>query len=319
MTIMRRALRYPLKMLRFTSISAAFFCLGIFINLSLSWLFSSENRAAGVSAPELFTWEHDHPNFGGISALILRDTHMLAATDRGYFIEARVKRDATGKIAAINDAKFTQSSLQSGRPPTSFKMDIEALTPLPDGQIAVAFEGFVRFEILKTPQDRPQGTHPWDRYASLFGNWAFEALATLPDGRLFAITEPHITPGFAGTQIYNGTRWTAGPDMPVADQFKITGADVGPDGCLYLVERHVSIFTGLRFRLRRLSGGLAHWQETVLYTSPAGTLRNAEGISVWQSGTQLALSVVTDDGFLPLHATQLIEFKVPPGTCNLEL
>lgn len=274
------------------------------------------------SGPEIFVWQVDDPAFGGLSALLIEQdgTALLSASDRGTYIAARIIRDDQGRISTITDPVLTPVSLASGRAPTNFKMDLEALARLPDGRLAQAFEGFVRLELLEAPEARPQPTHPWDQFVHLFGNQAFEALATLPDGRILAITEATTAPGAAASMIFDGTHWRSGPDIPVPDGFAVTGADVGPDGCLYLVERTYRMASGFTSRLRRLSGGAQGWDDTLLYQTPAAHLGNVEGVSVWRDGQDtIRLSMVTDDGFLPLTPTRLIELRAKPGAnCQLE-
>ncbi len=322
MTYIRRAILYLLPLVRVLAIGLTVCILLLGILRGGVWIMARHDVADGVTGPEIFVWHMADENFGGLSALIMAPdgTTLLTASDRGTFVEAQVQRDSAERITALTAPKLTQVSLASGLPPTNFKMDIEALSLMPDGRIAAAFEGFVRIEMLATPQARPTSTHRWDRFVARFGNQAFEALATLPDGRLLAIAEVSVAPGQAATVIYDGKTWRRGPPLPVGRGFAITGADVGPDGCLYLVERRFGVATGFTFRVRRLAGREGAWEDTPLYTSPAATLGNAEGISAWAAPDgRVVLSVVTDNGFLPLHKTRLMEFRLPPGECALDL
>lgn len=266
-----------------------------------------------IGDPQVVVWQVDDPDFGGVSSILMDPggTSLLAGGDRGTLMRAQVQRDSTGQITALTDAELTPVSLASGRPPTTFKMDLEALTRDPKDGLITAYEGFVRIERLAAPGARPVATHPWDMFVDLFGNQAFEALATLPDGRVIAITENPKSLGFAGSVILSGGRWRTGPDLPLADGFAITGADVGADGCLYLVERRYRLTSGFTSRLRRISGGPKAWEDTVLYQTPPAHLGNVEGVASWQDDTRhLALTLVTDNGFLPLTPTRLIELRV---------
>lgn len=318
MTYLRAAFLYLISLLRVSLL----LILGLIVILLLTRLAArittAEIKAQGVTGPEIFHWRDDAPDFGGLSALILDDvgTRLLAGTDRGHYVETTLTRDADHTITGAAKARITPVLLRSGTPPTDFKMDLEALSPLPDGRIAQAFEGFVRIETLDTPQATPQATHPWDRFAWAFGNAAFEALATLPDGRLIAIVERPR----AQSVIYTEGRWQEGPDLPLSHGYRITGADIGPDGCLYLLERRFSVITGFAFRLRRLSGGpVTGWQDSLIYHSPSARYGNAEGVFVWGEGDQLTASIVTDNGFLPFDPTRLIELRLPKGQCQLTL
>lgn len=263
--------------------------------------------------PQIIRWDVDHPDFGGLSALIMAadGTSLLAGGDHGTMVEAQITRGAAGEVARIGTPTLTPVSLRSGHPPTEFKMDLEGLTRDPKGGLLTAFEGYVRIEHLPQVGGRPRATHYWDAFVHLFGNQAFEALATLPDARAIAITEDT---GEAASTLWDGDSWTPGPAIPVTSGYRITGADVGPDGCLYLVERRFNVLSGFTFGLRRLSGGPDTWNDTLLYRAAPSRLGNAEGLSVWEDAAgQMMLSVITDDGFLPLTATRLIEFRARPG------
>lgn len=263
--------------------------------------------------PQIFEWHMDHPDFGGLSALIVAPDggSLIAGGDRGALIEATLTRGAADDLTDVTPATLTKALLRTGHAPTDFKMDLEAMTPAPDGGWLIAYESYVRIEHLSDIAARPQATHYWDEFVDLFGNQAFEALATLPDGRVIAITEDSAP---ASSVIWDGDTWARGPAIPVTPDYRITGADVGPDGCLYLIERHYGLAAGFRFGLRRLSGGPDAWEDTLIYRAAPARLGNAEGLSVWQDSTgQMRVSIVTDDGFLPLTATRLIEFRMRPG------
>ncbi len=76
--------------------------------------------------------------------------------------------------------------------------------------------------------------------------------------------------------------------------FLIVGADIGPDGRLYMLERDFAGI-GFRSRIRRfdLDGGN---EETMLETG-LRTHDNLEGISVWQDAQGLRLTLISDDNF----------------------
>ena len=65
--------------------------------------------------------------------------------------------------------------------------------------------------------------------------------------------------------------------------------------------------------------GADGWENTVLYTTPPATLGNVEGVSTWRdTDGRIVVDLITDDGFLPLTVTRLIELRLTPGTdCTL--
>lgn len=275
-----------------------------------------------LRGPEMFIWTVKDANFGGVSALIMdpEGQSLLAAGDHGHYIAAGLLRDATGRITGTTAPVLTPISLASGRPPTRFKTDVEGLSRMADGRIAQAFEGFVRIELAETPQTPPTPLHRWDKFEALFGNQAFEALATLPDGRLMAIAERRAADGTADVLLYDGVDWAAGPGLPSLGRFAVSGADVGPDGCLYILDRRYGLAEGFRARVHRMEYADGAWQSTTLYTAHPMTGGNAEGLSSWRDGAgNVVLSLVTDNGFLPLTRTRLIELRVRPGVgCRLD-
>lgn len=302
-------------------------CLAVLAGLGMLrgvvWAFGAEHLGTELTHPPQITrWHVDDPTFGGMSALLMARNggSLVAGGDHGTLVEARIRRDATGQITGFEETALTPLMLPGGPAPDSFKVDFEALAHNPDGGWFTALEGVVRIERLARPGARPRATHDWDRFVALFGNQAFEALATLPDGRVIAITEPQVSTGQAGSAIYDGLRWRQGPKIPVRRGFNITGADVGPDGCLYLLARRYGARSGFTFTLRRVSGGPGAWEETPLYVSAPARLGNAEGLSVWQDAAgALVLSVITDNGFWPGTPTRLIEMRAAPGaSCALK-
>lgn len=301
-------------------------CLAVLAGLALLrgvvWAMGTAQISDALTGPPQITrWQVEDPAFGGMSALLMAPdgARLVAGGDHGTLVEAQIRRDAAGQIIGFGEAVLTPLMLPGGPAPDTFKVDFEALTRNPDGGWFTALEGVVRIERLARPGARPRATHDWDRFVGLFGNQAFEALATLPDGRVIAITEPQVSAGQAGSAIYDGLRWRQGPKIPVRRGYNITGADVGPDGCLYLLARRYGARSGFTFTLRRISGGPGAWVETPLYVSAPARLGNAEGLSVWQDPAgHLVLSVITDNGFWPGTPTRLIEMRTAPGTgCTL--
>ena len=89
------------------------------------------------------------------------------------------------------------------------------------------------------------------------------------------------------------------------------GADVGPDGRLYLLERNFRGLLGFRSRVRRFGLGPDGITSTEELLS-TGTLQydNLEGISVWDDGLGIRLTMISDDNFLPVQRTELVEYRV---------
>jgi len=278
-----------------------------------------------VLAPaKTYIWQVDDVRFGGMSALLIEDagTGLIAGSDRGTIFEAQVTRTDTGDIANVQDVRGFQVRLANGNPTNRFQGDFESLTRMQDGRMALGFESFSRVMALEEPGGNLIPIHPWTRFRSYFGNTSFEALATLPDGRLLAITERRGRHGVTKAYVGEGRDWSGPHDVPLRGRYRITGADIGPDGCLYTIERDFAL-NGIRFRIQRhwQTGGLwdpeQDWHSEELYRSARGRDGNGEAISVWRDAAgALRITALTDDGFLPLPRTRLTEMTVNAGTCR---
>lgn len=289
------------------------------------WVPSTAWVSAALTAPpHVITWRDPSPQFGGMSGLLMEDggRQVIAASDRGTLFNARLTRDAAGNITQITDVAEYAIHLPDGGPVDRFKGDIEGLSRLEDGRLALSFEGYARIMTMDTLTADTIWTHSWDRFESYFNNAAFEGLATLSDGRLMAFVETRGRYGMGRAYVQETGGWTGPHPVPVTPRYKITGADLGPDGCLYTIERRFNLFAGIEYRVMRhwQDGGLwtagAAWQSEPLYQSAKGRDGNGEGISVWRDGAGLRISVITDDGFLPLPRTQLVELQLPGGVCR---
>jgi hypothetical protein len=269
--------------------------------------------ATPETGPQVFEWRMEGGTFGGFSGLLVEDhgKSLLAVSDHGTLYTGTITRE-NGAIRAITaTGQYPLSG--PGEPPfTDFQRDAEDLARLRDGSLLVSFESYTRVKRYAAPGAKPRSTHQWNAFRRLFGNQSFEAIAPLPDGRIAAWVEGKGRGTRTSAFLYDGKSWAGPFAFPISDGFAITGADLGPDGRLYLVERRFNLLAGFSFRIRRLTLTENAMLSDVLYTSPAGKLGNAEGIAAWRDDTgQLVLTLITDNGFSPLSPTRLIEFRLP--------
>ncbi len=96
----------------------------------------------------------------------------------------------------------------------------------------------------------------------------------------------------------------------------VTGADYGPGGVLYVLERDYSLLRGLSIRVVRYWPGrdglpLPETQE-VLVELPSDTgIDNMEGISLWTDAEgRTRLTMISDDNFSPIQRTIIVEAVV---------
>lgn len=131
----------------------------------------------------------------------------------------------------------------------------------------------------------------------------------LGGGRLLTLPERsgRFDKPFPVFQIVNGV-WSDHLKVARTGPFVITGADVGPDGYLYILERDF-VGVGFRSRIRRmdLADGIT---ETLMVSAP-WEYDNLEGISAWRDGEgRLRLTTVSDNNFLAIQKTEFVEFLV---------
>lgn len=236
----------------------------------------------------------DHPRFGGASGIEVLDEGRFAyiLSDRGRIFETNMTRhDGNLPNAPVRAAFFTW-----------FGDDSEGLAVTEKRQIFVSYEGFPRVD------------RPWvyclpshDAFPDLFGNRALEALAITGDDTLYAVSE-NPRPGETDYALYRyqAGAWDVAMQIPRSDRFQPVGADIGPDGHLYLLERHLG-FWGFQSQIRRID--LATNGIETLWQSARRSFENLEGLSVWADEIgQTRLTLVSDDNLMPFMRNELVEF-----------
>lgn len=264
-----------------------------------------------------YVWHEPDKAFGGFSGLELdaRGSDFVALSDRATIWRGQILRDQSERITAIATSGPVRLHDAKGRRMTDMIGDSEGLALMPRGQVAISFEGRARVD--RYPEDGGPAV-PLPRSAvfkSYRGNEAFEALAVGADGALY--TMPEGDKGHTGrTPIWrfrNGA-WTQPFSISRDHGWKPVGADFGPDGRFYLLERDFRGLFGFAARVRvfdiegdRISGG------EVLLETRSGRHDNLEGIAVWRDGTDaIRLTMIADDNFNPFERTEIVEYRLDP-------
>lgn len=261
-------------------------------------------------------WRNPAPWFGGFSGIEVSSDgrNMVTVSDRGHFATARFVRDGV-KLVAV---KLVADAPLMGRDGTSLRAhqkDAEGLAQL-HGPLFVSFEGWHRVDKFATIQGRASKIAPVPKTLKPQGNKSFEALAVDPNGRLLTLCEdPLGDPEIARVFRLEDGRWITPFTISRAPGFKPVGADFGPDGRFYLLERGFSIL-GFRSQVRRFDvtkTGLTN--PTILLRTGAGTHDNLEGLAVWRDQTgNIRLTMISDDNFRFLQRTEIVEYVVPENT-----
>ena len=264
-------------------------------------------RLNGLRLVDAVVLKSGHPQVGGFSGLLVGDGRLTAVTDQGWLLEADL---APGDAVGLGPAEF--APLPGSGAGRKWASDSESLARS-EGRLAIGFERDHRIELIDGARIADEiRDRAFERLAS---NQGLEALASLPDGRLLAVAEAPVDGAFPAFVIGPDGRDAAGL-LPRAGRHYVTGADVGPDGRLYLVRRDWSILVGLSARIERYWLGKdgiprPETREVLAEFESASGIDNMEGIALWRDpdgATRLA--VISDDNFNPIQRTLLLLFDV---------
>lgn len=260
-------------------------------------------------------WRERDSEFGGFSALELSEdgSRYWALSDHAILRWGSVERDEAGRIRAMTTAGQARLQDGEGKPlQPGWRGDSEGLAAGPDGAVFVSFEGLnrvARYDDPDGPATRlpiPEAFKAWPVNAGL------EALAITADGTLLTLPErsgAHDRP-FPIWRFRDGV-WDQPWSLPRTDRWLPVGADIGPDGQFYLLERDFLGVLGFASRVRRFTlteDGLQA-PELLLQTAPM-QYDNLEGIAVWRDAQGLRLTMISDDNFLLLQRTELVEYRL---------
>lgn len=256
-----------------------------------------------------YHWRADDPAFGGFSAIEVSDDgrEFIAISDRGRFTTGRLIRE-NGVITAVEAAPVRPLRGADGAPIPAGQNDSEALAIGANGQIFVSFEGVHQVRVFDPSWSMSTALPSPREFANMQANASLEALAIGTDGALYTLPERsgRADLPFPVYRFKDG-RWDQPFSIPRRGVFLMVGADIGPDGRLYLLERDF-VGVGFRTRVRRfdLTGGA---EETLLQTG-VGVHDNLEGISVWQDDAGLRLTLISDDNFRFFQRTEIVEYRL---------
>ena len=255
-------------------------------------------------------WRGSGADFGGFSGLELNEdgSRFWALSDGGTLWTGRLQRDATG-ITGVEVDSQRRLKTSRGQPVEGRIADAEGLALAPDGTLYVSFEGLARVAAYRDLDGPALRVPRAPDFEGMQRNSSLEALAIGPDGTLYTLPERS---GLANRPfpVYalKGPRWNLAFEIPRRGPFLAVGADVGPDGRFYLLERD---FTGLGFRSRVRRFDLTGGSEETLLETGTGTHDNLEGLSVWRDATgAIRLTMVSDDNYKFFQTTEFVEYRL---------
>lgn len=254
-----------------------------------------------------------HTEFGGFSGLLIEQGRLTAVSDAGWLLEADLIDGAGAQ--QLRNASFRRLLDSEGRRFDKRGGDAEALTRV-NGQLWIAFERDHRLVNYRGALPKAQVRNRL--FEALRSNSGLEALATLPDGRMLAIAEGADANGIPMFLVtLSGQIKRAA--LPGTGRHSVTGADVGPDGRLYLVLRNYFPLLGVSIRVHSYAlapNGLpdtATRKVLAAFESASG-IDNMEGIAVWQDAKgRTRLTLIADNNFNAIQRNLLMDFEVTEG------
>jgi hypothetical protein len=262
-------------------------------------------------------------DFGGLSALLTDGEHFTALSDKGLILHFTMR-----EAGAITDARI--APLPKGCANDKYKTDrdSEALSrDAATSKVWIAFEWrgavcrsdaiMARAEALTIPVPMaywPRSTGP-------------EAMTILADGRFLILNERPANGAFTSPALaFDGDPTARGAavtplkyKLPV-DYFRPTDAATLPDGRVLILHRNFK--PPFRFRAKLSIADSIPRQAGELFTSrviasfdETGLTDNMEGIAVSQKDGRTFVWMVSDDNYLWLQQTYLLQFELvdPPA------
>lgn len=272
-----------------------------------------------------------HRRFGGLSGLHVSadGKRMLAISDTGRWVEARLRYDRAGRLSGLRHAHIGRLRSPNGGNLRRRERDSETLARLPGGRLVVGFEGVPRIWVYP-PSKIPFARRPTAlavpetlRFASR--NAGLEALAVLAGGHLFALAEDMAAPAPHGYGAHAGWlraegRWAALAYDRVGI-YRPTGAASLPPGTKHagdvvVIERALYLFAGFSIRVMLMPGRAikpgARLRPRHLATlaSPL-TVDNFEGVAARRGPRgETLIYLVSDDNFSRAQRTYLMMFRL---------
>lgn len=272
------------------------------------------------------------PSFGGFSGLVVASGHdgsaegdglrsLVAIGDRGLSMSGVYRTD---RADCIIEALTNEQLLDLNREALSGDAaDAEALAAGPGAGLLIAFERNHRIQHLT--HDGVASVLADPSFATLPFNAGLEALAIVPEGvdgagDVIAIAERAGEDGFPVFRIAGGVEGGASAvetRLMLPGPHRVTGADIGADGALYLVRRHYDPLIGVDIVIEAMPLPALFAPDAAAATrrlarfGPESGIDNMEAIAVSRLGAdETRLTLISDDNFSHDQRTLLIELSL---------
>jgi hypothetical protein len=271
-------------------------------------------------------------DFGGWSDLAVSADggEILALSDEGHWLRAKLTYDGNGDLAGVGDAEIAQVLDMNGRPVHGNENDSEGLTlERPNdlyGPVVISFEIDVRlwrYDFSKGWDALPSEVPLGDWQKALNWNKQIEAITLWRPDTLLAFGEEKLNEGddlLAAMEAYpnrGGKPMTRKLSVVPHGDFDITGAANAPDGGIYLLERRFSLLGGVGMEIRHIppseihEGARLNGEVLVNLSFQDANIDNMEGLAVRRGPHgETFLYVISDDNYWRLQRTLLLMFEV---------
>lgn len=261
-----------------------------------------------------FQLDSKDKRFGGLSGLTVgADGKLYAISDRAYWLSASIVSIGDNALVNLVDWQITPMLTPAKTPVTGSLADAEALARAQDGSLLVGFEGRHRIWRYDTLTSTPTPIPVPAELSRAPSNGGIEGLATLPDGRLLALTEEFANPdgSFKGW-LLDGSQFAELSYRP-AKGFRVTDCAALKNGDLLVLERRYVPLGVLSARVTLVEGKTIQpgaklsGRELLKIEQPLVT-ENFEGLAVQETAKGTMIYLVSDDNYNPFQQTLLLQF-----------
>ncbi|MFT6105419.1 MAG: hypothetical protein ACJA1E_001852 [Paracoccaceae bacterium] len=268
------------------------------------------NRLTPASNVTAISWQQDWPEFGGWSGLDVTDNgQQFSVISDGSALAHGTFTRTNGTLSGVqatfdrfivtpdpfdpNNRRLRDAEgialTRSGTLLVSFEQETRILRLAPDGRFLDAFE--MSHDLL-----------------AIRDNTGLEALAIDDEGTVYAL--PERATDTLAVYRYRWGRWDIVTKLARGVGWRAVGADIGPDGRLYLLERRF-FMGGFASQIRRFDLESPDPEGETLYKSALGTHGNLEGLAVWQdTAGRMRLVSVSDNNHFWFQRTEFVEIVI---------
>lgn len=257
--------------------------------------------------------DSDDPRFGGVSAMHVESDRVTAISDAGTLLEFPLPvRAGMSHVrvmplprAAGGDkrSRDTESLLVHGR---NAWIGFESVN---------AIKRFDRSDWRLQSAAQPAPMRRWR------GNSGPEAIVRLADGRYLVFCEcGDSAKRFSQVLLFAGDPSSADTRVIAMryrrpSGYRVTDADLLPDGRLIILHRRARLLEGFSAvvsvsELPELHPGAVIVGREVAVLRPPLTVDNLEALSVAREGGRTIVRIASDDNFMPIQRTLLLEFAL---------